>query len=88
MLGCLSQAVHGGLPAQAVKLSRWQSFMNSLHLDKRVDFEEGDIGLAGGTSLGGCLSEGIPPWLEHQFYHSTGAEIGNARINPGFWIEN
>ena len=34
---------------QAVKLSRWQTFMTSLNLDTRVDFEEGDIGLAGGA---------------------------------------
>lgn len=33
---------------KAVKLSRWQAFMTSLNLDTRVDFEEGDIGLAGG----------------------------------------
>eukprot|EP00435_Cladocopium_sp_Y103_P003451 s1476_g1.t1 len=33
---------------KAVKLKRWQKFMDSLHLDQRVDFEEGDIGLAGG----------------------------------------
>lgn len=33
---------------KAVKLSRWQTFMTSLNLNTRVDFEEGDIGLAGG----------------------------------------
>eukprot|EP00435_Cladocopium_sp_Y103_P041624 s702_g11.t1 len=33
---------------KAVKLSRWQKFMNSMHLDQKVDFEQGDIGLAGG----------------------------------------
>eukprot|EP00435_Cladocopium_sp_Y103_P026129 s702_g6.t1 len=33
---------------KAVKLSRWQTFMTSLNLETRVDFEEGDIGLAGG----------------------------------------
>ena len=33
---------------KAVKLSRWQKFMASLNLEERVDFEEGDIGLAGG----------------------------------------
>jgi len=33
---------------KAVKLSHWQRFMTSLNLDTRVDFEEGDIGLAGG----------------------------------------
>lgn len=33
---------------KAVKLKRWQKFMDSMHLDQRVDFEEGDIGLAGG----------------------------------------
>lgn len=33
---------------KAVKLTRWQKFMNSLHLDQKVDFEQGDIGLAGG----------------------------------------
>ncbi|CAK9001133.1 Retrovirus-related Pol polyprotein from transposon TNT 1-94 [Durusdinium trenchii] len=31
-----------------VRLSRWQRFMTSLNLDSKVDFEEGDIGLAGG----------------------------------------
>ncbi len=30
------------------KLTRWQKFMDSLKLDERVDFEQGDIGLAGG----------------------------------------
>ena len=34
---------------KAVKRSRWQRFMDSLKLDQRVDFEEGDIGLAGGA---------------------------------------
>ena len=33
---------------KALKLKRWQKFMGSLQLEKRVDFEEGDIGLAGG----------------------------------------
>lgn len=33
---------------QAVKPSKWQKFMDSLNLEKRVDFEQGDIGLAGG----------------------------------------
>ncbi|CAK9102504.1 Retrovirus-related Pol polyprotein from transposon TNT 1-94 [Durusdinium trenchii] len=33
---------------KAVKLTRWQKFMNALHLDQKVDFEQGDIGLAGG----------------------------------------
>lgn len=33
---------------KAVKLKRRQKFMDSMHLDQRVDFEEGDIGLAGG----------------------------------------
>eukprot|EP00913_Durusdinium_trenchii_P009593 g9013.t1 len=33
---------------KAVRLTRWQRFMNSLNLDSKVDFEEGDIGLAGG----------------------------------------
>ena len=43
---------------EAVKLSRWQTFMSSLNLETRVDFEEGDIGLAGGALL----------WLD--FYRS------------------
>lgn len=33
---------------KAVKPSKWQKFMDSLNLEKRVDFEQGDIGLAGG----------------------------------------
>eukprot|EP00913_Durusdinium_trenchii_P025710 g24127.t1 len=33
---------------KAVKMTRWAKFMNSLNLDEKVDFEEGDIGLAGG----------------------------------------
>jgi len=31
-----------------VKMSRWQSFVRSLELEKRIDFEVGDLGLAGG----------------------------------------
>ena len=26
---------------EAVKMGRWQKFMNSLHLDEKVDFEQG-----------------------------------------------
>ena len=33
------------------KPSKWQKFMDSLNLEKRVDFEQGDIGLAGGLTL-------------------------------------
>ena len=33
---------------QAIKMKRWNNFLTSLGLDKRVDFEEGDIGLPGG----------------------------------------
>ena len=29
-------------------MKRWNAFMAALAFDKRVDFEEGDIGLAGG----------------------------------------
>lgn len=33
---------------EAIKMKRWNNFLTSLGLDKRVDFEEGDIGLPGG----------------------------------------
>eukprot|EP00913_Durusdinium_trenchii_P016472 g15483.t1 len=33
---------------KAVKMTRWTKFMTALKLDEKVDFEEGDIGLAGG----------------------------------------
>ena len=33
-------------------MKRWNAFMASLAFDKRVDFEEGDIGLAGGLHAG------------------------------------
>ena len=33
--------------SQEVKMSRWQSFVRSLELEKRIDFEVGDLGLAG-----------------------------------------
>jgi len=33
---------------EAIKMKRWNNFITSLGLDKRVDFEEGDIGLPGG----------------------------------------
>lgn len=33
---------------KAVKLRRWNRFMDSLNLETKVDFEQGDIGLAGG----------------------------------------
>ena len=33
---------------KAVKLRRWNRFMDSLNLEQKVDFEQGDIGLAGG----------------------------------------
>ena len=29
-------------------MTRWTKFMTALKLDEKVDFEEGDIGLAGG----------------------------------------
>ena len=32
---------------QEVTMSRWQSFVSSLELEKRIDFEVGDLGLAG-----------------------------------------
>ena len=31
-------------------MKRWNNFVAKLALDKRVDFEEGDIGLPGGAS--------------------------------------
>eukprot|EP00435_Cladocopium_sp_Y103_P060572 s983_g22.t1 len=31
-----------------VNMARWQSFISSLELEKRIDFEVGDLGLAGG----------------------------------------
>ena len=34
---------------QAIPMKRWNKFISSLALDQRVDFEEGDIGLAGGV---------------------------------------
>ncbi|CAJ1340230.1 unnamed protein product [Effrenium voratum] len=33
---------------KTVRMARWKRFMSSLALDRRVDFGEGDIGLAGG----------------------------------------
>jgi len=33
---------------EAIKMKRWNNFVAKLALDKRVDFEEGDIGLPGG----------------------------------------
>lgn len=33
---------------KAIPMKRWNHFIKSLQLDQRVDFEEGDIGLAGG----------------------------------------
>lgn len=35
---------------EAMDAGRWKNFVTSLSLDCRVDFEEGDIGLAGGAS--------------------------------------
>lgn len=35
--------------SQAIKMKRWNNFVAKLALDKRVDFEEGDIGLPGGA---------------------------------------
>ena len=32
---------------QEVKMSRWRRFVSSLELEKRIDFEVGDLGLAG-----------------------------------------
>eukprot|EP00435_Cladocopium_sp_Y103_P010630 s1589_g2.t1 len=34
---------------KAIPMKRWQAFLTSLGLDQKVDFEEGDIGLAGGV---------------------------------------
>ena len=31
-------------------MKRWNAFLKSLALDQKVDFEEGDIGLAGGAA--------------------------------------
>jgi len=41
-----------------IPLSRWQRFLASLTLQKRVDFEEGDLGLAGGIKT-------FEPALDH-----------------------
>jgi hypothetical protein len=34
-----------------VKHDRWDRFLSSLHLDERIEFGEGDIGLAGGVQV-------------------------------------
>eukprot|EP00435_Cladocopium_sp_Y103_P016893 s1267_g4.t1 len=34
---------------KAIPMKRWNAFLKSLALDQKVDFEEGDIGLAGGV---------------------------------------
>ena len=36
--------------SQAIPMKRWNAFLKSLALDQKVDFEEGDIGLAGGAA--------------------------------------
>merc|ERR1719336_1462472 len=35
----------------SVSLVRWQRFFSNLHLDDRLEFNEGDIGLAGGVQV-------------------------------------
>eukprot|EP00913_Durusdinium_trenchii_P025711 g24128.t1 len=51
---------------KAVKLTRWQKFMNALHLDQKVDFEQGDIGLAGGIKT-------FEPALAHPLMNCSNA---------------
>merc|ERR550532_1515916 len=35
----------------SVSIGRWQWFFTSLHLDERLEFNEGDIGLSGGLQV-------------------------------------
>merc|ERR1719210_3283149 len=43
----------------AVPLWRWQRFLASLKLDERVEFGEGDLGLAGGVQIWEPASQNI-----------------------------
>jgi len=51
---------------------RWKDFVNSLHLDQRIEFNEGDIGLAGGVQR--TEPQGLHPStaeMIHRFGGST-----------------
>eukprot|EP00913_Durusdinium_trenchii_P025712 g24128.t2 len=61
LAGCRHQRT-----CEAVKLTRWQKFMNALHLDQKVDFEQGDIGLAGGIKT-------FEPALAHPLMNCSNA---------------
>lgn len=41
-------------------MKRWQAFVTSLGLDQKVDFEEGDIGLAGGAAWVRIVHSAVP----------------------------
>lgn len=72
---------------KAIPMKRWQAFLTSMGLDQKVDFEEGDIGLAGGVKTWepalthpitqdqiirfGGDTDPSLPWPEH---HSQNAE--------------
>ena len=70
---------------QEIPLSRWQRFLASLTLQKRVDFEEGDLGLAGASSSEGGGNSNI-------FWIFSPRKLG--KMNPIWrsyffkWVEN
>ncbi|CAK9064050.1 unnamed protein product, partial [Durusdinium trenchii] len=80
---------------KAVKMTRWTKFMTSLKLDEKVDFEEGDIGLAGGIKTFepalahpvakdqivrfGGQTDGFLPWPEKMATETDNIE----RTKPG-----
>lgn len=56
--------------SQAIKMKRWNNFVAKLALDKRVDFEEGDIGLPGGAPSRRMQM----PWASYAYFTSNGAQ--------------
>ena len=56
--------------SQAIKMKRWNNFVAKLALDKRVDFEEGDIGLPGGAPSRRMHM----PWASYAYFTSNGAQ--------------
>ena len=73
------------LLSQEIPLSRWQRFLASLTLQKRVDFEEGDLGLAGASfSKGGGNSTHF--W--EFFTRKIGEDEPNLTVMFFKWVES
>eukprot|EP00438_Fugacium_kawagutii_P018866 Skav221112 [mRNA] locus=scaffold233:81502:84844:+ [translate_table: standard] len=66
---------------RAVPMKRWKKFVESLALDQRVDFEEGDVGLPGGIKT-------FEPALSHPITQDQITRFGGDTDPSLPWPEN